>query len=91
MDEWTLLCALCDRANVNEQDKLARLITGNDFEGKGQAQDAAIIGFEITPLNVIRNKDAAVKLASFKPTENWGLQSTLRQNLIKQLLDEITG
>lgn len=87
MTEWDLMRELAKAGNTNDHEKLSNIILNNDFVDKCQAITIAISSFEVTKENISKNMEAAKKLTLLPQPKSF--RESLRQELIKEIIDEL--
>jgi hypothetical protein len=84
MNDWKLLGLIASKEG--SQDELAEIICRENFKGRYQSQDAALMLFEMTPDNAERNHEAAAKLSSLEVSGEWGFRAKMRHSILRELV-----
>lgn len=90
MSEFETLKKFVAAAMTDDQDELSRLILENDISQQKSAQHAAINAFLLTKANISKNIMAANKLAGLEESESWDLRTSLRFEVLKETLLELS-
>lgn len=87
MSEWELAQALNEAAGDNNQVEVSRLIAESDFTDKPFALQMALNSFVLTPENVQRNKESALRLAGLPLPPAANLTHRVRRSTLCILLE----